>query len=54
MDGAEVKPGEDKTFPLKLVVDPVITEDSENTQLYANHPPCRGDVIIIKVLNFLN
>ena len=50
MDGAGAKPGEDKTFSLKVVVDPVIEDNTEDTQLYVNHPPCTGDVINIKVL----
>ena len=50
MDGAGAKPGEDKTFALKVVVDPVIKDDKADTQLYVNHPPCTGGVINIKVL----
>ena len=50
MDGAGAKPGEDKTFSLKVVVDPVIKDDKADTQLYVNHPPCTGGVINIKVL----
>ena len=50
MDGAGAKPGEDKSFALKVVVDPVIKDDKVDTQLYVNHPPCTGGVINIKVL----
>ena len=50
MDGAGAKPGEDKTFSLKVVVDPMIEDNTEVTQLYVNHPPCTGGVINIKVL----
>ena len=50
MDGAGAKPGEDKTFALKVVVDPVIEDNTEDTQLYVNDPPCTGGVINIKVL----
>ena len=49
MDGAGAKPGESKTFPLKVVVDPMIKVETEDTQLYVNHPPCVGGVIHIKV-----
>ena len=52
MDGAETKSAESKTFPLKMVVDPVITEDTDGTELYVNHPPCYGGIINIKVLHF--
>ena len=50
MDGVGTKPGEDKTFPVKVVADPVITDDAEDTLLYVNHPPCTGGAIHIKVL----
>ena len=50
MDGAGAKPGEDKTFALNVVVDPVIEDNTDDTQLYVNHPPCTGGVINIKVL----
>ena len=53
MDGAGVKPGEDKTFQVKVVADPVITDDTEETQLYVNHAPCNDRVINIKVLFLL-
>ena len=49
MDGVETKRGESSTFPLKVVVDPVITDDTEETHLYVNHLPCTGGAIIIKV-----
>ena len=49
MDGVENKHGESTTFPLKVVVDPVITDDKEQIQLYVNHLPCTGGAIIIKV-----
>ena len=52
MDGAGVKPGDDKTFQLKVVVDPVIIDDTEDTQLYVNHPPCNDHIINIQVLFF--
>ena len=52
MDGAGVKQGEDKTFQLKLVWDPVITDNTDDTHLYLNHPLCAGGVINIKVLLF--
>ena len=35
MDGADVKPGEDKTFPVKIVADPVITDDTEDEGQYS-------------------
>ena len=50
MDGAGTKPGEDKSFSLKVVVDPVIMDDAEDTLLYVNHPPCIGGAIHIKVI----
>ena len=50
LDGAEATTGECKTFPLKLLVNPVITEDTDNIQLYVNSPPCTGGVINIKVM----
>ena len=50
MDGAGVKPGEDQTFQLKVVVDPVIKDDIEDTQLYVNHAPCNDRAINIQVL----
>ena len=50
MDGAGVKQGEDRSFPLKVAVDPMITDDRDDTELYVNHPPCTGGVINIKVL----
>ena len=49
LDGAGAKPGEEKTFPLKIVVDPVIKNDREDTQLYVNHAPCVGGIVDIKV-----
>ena len=52
MDGVGTKPGEANSFSLKVVVDPVITDDTEDTQLYVNHPPCAGGAIHIKVLLF--
>ena len=52
MDGAGAKPGESKTFPLTVVVDPVITDDTEDTH-YVNHPPCAAGVIYIKVMIML-
>ena len=52
MDGTEVKTEEDKTFPVKVVADPVITDDAEETQLYVNHAPCNNRVINVKVLFF--
>ena len=54
MDGAEVKPGKDKTFPVKVVADPAITDDAEDTQLYVNHPPCNDRIINIQVLFFFH
>ena len=53
MDGAGAKPGESKTFPLTVVVDPVITDDTEDTKLYVNHPQCVAGVIYIKVMIML-
>ena len=52
MDGTEVKTEEDKTFPVKVVADPVITDDAEETPLYVNHAPCNNRVINVKVLFF--
>ena len=49
MDGVETKRGESSTFPLEVVVDPVIVDDTEGTLLYVNHLPCTGGAIIIKV-----
>ena len=41
-----------KPFPVKVVADPVITDDAEETQLYVNHAPCNNRVINVKVLFF--
>ena len=52
MDGAGVNQGEDRSFPLKVAVDPIITDNKDDTELYVNHPPCTGGVINIKVIVF--
>ena len=49
MDGVETKRGESSTFPLEVVVDPVIVDDTKDTRLYVNHLPCTGGAINIKV-----
>ena len=49
MDGVEIKRGESSTFPLKVVVDPLITDDTEDIHLYINHLPYTRGAIIIKV-----
>ena len=51
MDGAGAKPGESKTFPLTVVVDPRIEHNVEETQLSVNHPPCDGGAINVKVMS---